>query len=893
MPTPYEEISEAYASRDMQKTDANLAQDTLQLGGIDAENYATKDYAKNLVKNKSNQDKSYADGQANQALEESKAYTDESIRNIDYSDFATKADVNTLNNKHKDNVNEINNLKNRVNTNASNITTNAAGIQGNASDINRINQKITNIEGNITNINAEIASIDLTASKVKLSNPNFASTNVNAGMTELFQSVSSGKSQVAAAVTDKGVNTASNASFSQIATNVGRISTLAADTNDANATAGDIRRGKTAYAKGNKITGTMDGGGSGGGTDTSDATATSVDLVLGKTAYARGIKLTGVLVPGTDTSDATAGAGDIADGKTAYVNGYKVTGVATFGTDTSDADATAGDIRVGKTAYVDGVKLTGEARTVSPDAPETLDTSDGTATADDIRYGKVAYSQGNRIVGTNAGSTGQDMSYGHTGGNTSVIEEVTPIYRNEMGEFEYININPSNVSPSPMPVTTIITNGVEQSIASSAGSGDVTGSLFAVTRDMSHYVVVRTVGEDKVFTVCGKRDDALYGIIMGAYKDYKFTDIGIPNDAEITCMTFGAYGYAGYQRSCLLAVGWSTSSKKRISLIHFNAYGSGELMCTTGGSTAYFEKALSNSESDYRWRATNISMAKSNPYIVATLSPYDSWGMGVKQQIFRVYAYTGAVSLVDARDNSYGQGSTSFGFECNDRLLVIRNGNKNIIREWYSTFTIMNTETYTPLTMIDDWGNAYWNNAIFSPDGIYALHKVDHQFSDTNSYKIARVSITDSTVTLTDQGQTACGITMFWNKNAWFSSDNTMFFVYDSGVLKKYQTDLTGGAAFTLVESINVGNNYVIVNNMAGTGFAAMKVTDGKADFWEYLQEVDGTAIIGIMWRGNSYFQLTPDTMTAQPSDVRLGKTFVGTRGIMENGSAIIPSGGE
>lgn len=260
MPKSFEEISKSIASQNG-KTDANLANDSNHLGGIPAEDYATKEWVRNYHDDKESSLKQYVDQQDTATLNAAKEYTNSAIRNQDFSDFAEIDDLQALNT----------NLTNKINTD----------IAGQKSYTDQKTQAI------VDDVNANFEDVE------------DAIDQLNDNVNELFQSVSDGKEQIAEAITDKGIATSATATFETMASNIEKIQDGLivipdgyVNTSDATAGANQILQGYTAYANGNKIYGTYVGSGSPGGgviLGDDDVVATKV---YGEAGVLTGSKLT-------------------------------------------------------------------------------------------------------------------------------------------------------------------------------------------------------------------------------------------------------------------------------------------------------------------------------------------------------------------------------------------------------------------------------------------------------------------------------------------------------------------------------------------------------------------------------------------------------------------------
>lgn len=123
------------------------------------------------------------------------------------------------------------------------------------------------------------------------------------------------------------------------------------DTSDADAVAGNILAGKTAYNGSGKITGSMINNGA----ISEDISAKAQEVTV-PAGYHNG--------SGKVKISATEQAKIIADNIKSGATILGISGKSSV-VDTADADATAGNILDGKTAYVNGAKLTGTLTTVS------------------------------------------------------------------------------------------------------------------------------------------------------------------------------------------------------------------------------------------------------------------------------------------------------------------------------------------------------------------------------------------------------------------------------------------------------------------------------------------------------------------------------------------------
>ena len=213
----FEEISKSSANS-AGKPDSNLSNDSNNLGGIPAEDYATKKYVQDYHNTKESTQKKYIDEQDKAMLEEAKAYADSVVSEQDFSDFAKLTDVETV---KEDLTKEIETCQSNCATNLKDETGKLKeSIEQNTTDIDALKE---NVKTNTSDI--ETLKEDIDTVKENQSNMSKSIDTLNKGQDDLFQSVSDGKKKIAEAITDKGVTTSATDTFDKMASNINNIPT--------------------------------------------------------------------------------------------------------------------------------------------------------------------------------------------------------------------------------------------------------------------------------------------------------------------------------------------------------------------------------------------------------------------------------------------------------------------------------------------------------------------------------------------------------------------------------------------------------------------------------------------------------------------------------------------
>ncbi len=302
MPKIPEQISKMF-SNSQGKTDANLAQDSNNLGGIPAEDWATKEWVKNYHGNKEEELRKYIDNQDAKILSEAKEFANSLGRGQDFSSFAKQSDLTALETKLNKKITEGDTeQKNYTDTQLKKVVEDVnANFKDTGDTLKTLNNGIANLQAKDNVIDKEIEALKEKdkALNNSISNNSSSIGSLNTKYDQLFQSVSDGKSKIAGAITGKGVMTSADSSFDVMAANIRSIPTGGGeiippgyiDTSSGTALASDIKLGKIAFSQGNMIIGTHIEE----GYNTSDATATAADILEGKTAYTSEGRVEGTL----------------------------------------------------------------------------------------------------------------------------------------------------------------------------------------------------------------------------------------------------------------------------------------------------------------------------------------------------------------------------------------------------------------------------------------------------------------------------------------------------------------------------------------------------------------------------------------------------------------------
>lgn len=261
-------------------------------------------------------------------------------------------------------------------------------LQADLDNLNKVTKMNTSLTGRIASAESDITDLNNALSTFQ---SQYATDKAaqESQMQQVFQSVSNGKSQIASAITDRGISTAEDASWDVLTRNINSIGSTGTATKD------NVLTGKTFYSDGEYLTGTMN-----------DQKTQNVTIKAGeKKTFPANVHFDNLTISGATLASqtaATAKAANILTGTNAWVNGVLVNGTM------PNNGAISQTVGLGESYTIPAGYTSGG--TVSCNLTMTALTP-GTATAADIMKDKTAWVNGKKVTGTLNTSSYYDQGY--------------------------------------------------------------------------------------------------------------------------------------------------------------------------------------------------------------------------------------------------------------------------------------------------------------------------------------------------------------------------------------------------------------------------------------------------------------------------------------------------
>nr|DAO22441.1 MAG TPA: hypothetical protein [Caudoviricetes sp.] len=181
-------------------------------------------------------------------------------------------------------------------------------------------------------------------------------------------------------------------------------------------------------------------------------------------------------------------------------------------------------------------------------------------------------------------------------------------------------------------------------------------------------------------------------------------------------------------------------------------------------------------------------------------------------------------------------------------------------------------ENFTPIRTVSAPKAFY----AITNDGLYALAD-----GASSLYALTIDYNGNKDISATKICDTNIGVSKYDGSNYFFSQDNKYLIVYGT-VMWVFAVDLEKQTFTKIYESTYEDSTIVPLSNY--------KSFITKSGSQNYLIETipDGKTIIGVRYQGETFYRYIthPGRFSAQQSDVRVGKTFIGYSGIPQTGTA-------